>query len=194
MDVSALLIGLGLLKVDYFALIALLIAFMDFLPFFGTGTVLIPWAVIRILTGDFKMAIWLLIIWGVGQLARQLIQPKIVGDSIGVPPLPTLFLLYIGYKFGGIVGMIIAVPLGLLIYTMYQEGTFDTTKNSLLILVSGINRFRRLEKEDLSDVEEMTTRNEKLVHKIIEESQNKEENPNKEEYPNKKESKNFSEK
>lgn len=189
-----LLIGLGLLKVDYFALIALLIAFMDFLPFFGTGTVLIPWAVIRILTGDFKMAIWLLIIWGVGQLARQLIQPKIVGDSIGVPPLPTLFLLYIGYKFGGIVGMIIAVPLGLLIYTMYQEGTFDTTKNSLLILVSGINRFRRLEKEDLSDVEEMTTRNEKLVHKIIEESQNKEENPNKEEYPNKKESKNFSEK
>lgn len=90
--------------------------------------------------------------------------------------------------------MIIAVPLGLLIYTMYQEGTFDTTKNSLLILVSGINRFRRLEKEDLSDVEEMTTRNEKLVHKIIEESQNKEENPNKEEYPNKKESKNFSEK
>ncbi len=115
-----LLIGLGLLKVDYFALIALLIAFLDFLPFFGTGTVLIPWAVIRVLTGDFKMAVWLLIIWGVGQLARQLIQPKIVGDSMGVPPLPTLFLLYIGYKFGGIVGMIIAVPLGLLLYTMYQ--------------------------------------------------------------------------
>lgn len=171
-----LLIGMGLLKVNYFALIALLIAFMDFLPFFGTGTVLIPWAVIRVLTGDFKMAIWLLIIWGVGQLARQLIQPKIVGDSIGVPPLPTLFLLYIGYKFGGIVGMIIAVPLGLLLYTMYQEGTFDTTKNSLLILVSGINRFRRLEKEDLVDVEETTARNDERVHEIIEESQKKEEN------------------
>lgn len=177
-----LLIGLGLLKVDYFALIALLIAFMDFLPFFGTGTVLIPWAVIRILTGDFKMAVWLLIIWGVGQLARQLIQPKIVGDSIGVPPLPTLFLLYIGYKFGGIVGMIIAVPLGLLIYTMYQEGTFDTTKNSLLILVSGINGFRRLKREDLADVEEMTARNDEMIHKIMEDGQNKKEgDPNKEE-------------
>lgn len=175
-----LLIGLGLLKVDYFALIALLIAFLDFLPFFGTGTVLIPWAVIRVLTGDFKMAVWLLIIWGVGQLARQLIQPKIVGDSMGVPPLPTLFLLYIGYKFGGIVGMIIAVPLGLLLYTMYQEGTFDTTKNSLLILVSGINRFRRLKKEDLADVEEMTARNEELVHRIMEESPDKEKNLNKE--------------
>ena len=175
-----LLIGLGLLKVDYFALIALLIAFLDFLPFFGTGTVLIPWSVMRVLTGVFKMAVWLLIIWGVGQLARQLIQPKIVGDSMGVPPLPTLFLLYIGYKFGGIVGMIIAVPLGLLLYTMYQEGTFDTTKNSLLILVSGINGFRRLKKEDLADVEEMTARNEELVHRIMEESPDKEMDLNKE--------------
>ncbi|MCM1541956.1 MAG: sporulation integral membrane protein YtvI [Blautia sp.] len=161
-----LTIGLGLLKVNYFALIALLIAFMDFLPFFGTGTVLIPWAVIKVLTGDFKMAIWLLVMWGVGQLARQLIQPKIVGDSIGVPPLPTLILLYIGYKIGGIVGMILAVPLGLLIYTMYQEGAFDTTKNSLLILVSGINRFRRLKKEDLADVQAMTVKNEELMDKI----------------------------
>lgn len=163
-----LLVGMGLLKVNYFALIALVIAFMDFLPFFGTGTVLIPWAVIKILTGDFKMAVWLLIIWGVGQLARQLIQPKIVGDSIGVPPLPTLFLLYIGYKFGGIVGMIIAVPLGLLIYTMYQEGAFDTTKNSLLILVSGINGFRRLKKEDLADVQAMTAKNEELIKEMSE--------------------------
>ena len=45
----------------------------------------------QVLGGDFKMAIGLLIIWGVGQLLRQLIQPKIVGDSIGVPPLPTCF-------------------------------------------------------------------------------------------------------
>lgn len=165
-----LLIGLGLLKVNYFALIALVIAFMDFLPFLGTGTVLVPWAVIKVLAGDYKMALWLLIIWGVGQLARQLIQPKIVGDSIGVPPLPTLFLLYIGYKFGGIVGMIIAVPLGLLVYTMYQEGAFNTTKNSMLILVSGINRFRRLKKEDLADVKVMTTENEELLNGIKKET------------------------
>ena len=161
-----LLIGLGLLKVNYFVLIALVVAFMDLLPFFGTGTVLVPWALIRVLTGDYKTALWLLIIWGVGQLARQLIQPKIVGDSIGVPPIPTLFLLFTGYKFGGIVGMIIAVPIGLLVYTMYQEGVFDTTKNSVLILAAGINRFRRLKKEDLAGVEEMAARNEELSKKI----------------------------
>lgn len=155
-----LVIGLGVLRVNYFALIALGIAILDFFPFFGTGTVLIPWAVIRIFTAEYRTAIGLLIIWGGGQLARQLIQPKIVGDSMGVAPLPTLFLLYAGYRVGGVVGMILAVPLGLLVYTMYQEGAFDTTKNSVLILVAGVNRFRRLGREDMAEVEEMETRNE----------------------------------
>ena len=150
-----LVIGFAILQVDYALLIALGIAFMDFLPFFGTGTVMVPWAIVKILSADYKMAIGLLIIWGVGQLARQLIQPKIVGDSVGVPPLPTLFLLFIGYKVGSVLGMILAVPLGLILYTMYKEGAFDTTKNSVLILVAGLNRFRRLQKEDLEEVEEM---------------------------------------
>lgn len=150
-----LVIGLSVLRVNYALLIAVGIAFLDLLPFFGTGTVLVPWAIIKIFSGDYKMAIGLLIIWGGGQLARQIIQPKIVGDSIGVAPIPTLFLLYIGYKLGGVVGMIIAVPLGMLLATMYQEGVFDTTKNSIAILVSGLNHFRKLKPEDLEVVEEM---------------------------------------
>lgn len=163
-----LVIGLGVLRVNYYALIALGIAFLDFLPFLGTGTVLIPWAIIRIFTADYKVAIGLLIIWGGGQLARQLIQPKIVGDSMGVAPLPTLFLLFIGYKLGGVVGMILAVPLGLLVFSMYQEGAFDTTRNSILILVAGINRFRRLGKEDMFEVEEMKMRNEEASRVLTE--------------------------
>lgn len=147
-----LVIGLTILRVDYALLIALGIAFLDFIPFFGTGTVLVPWALIKVLSSDYSMAVGLLIIWGVGQLARQLIQPKIVGESIGVAPIPTLFLLYIGYKLGSVVGMIVAVPIGLIVYTMYEEGAFDTIRNSILILVNGLNRFRRLEPEDLTDV------------------------------------------
>ena len=161
-----LVIGLSILKVDYVLLIALVIAFLDFFPFFGTGTVMVPWAIIKILSADYKMAIGLLIIWGVGQLARQLIQPKIVGDSVGVPPIPTLFLLYIGYKLSGVIGMIAAVPIGLIIYTMYEEGAFDTTKNSILVLVAGINKFRRLEKEDLKGVEEMQEQEKKIAREL----------------------------
>lgn len=150
-----LVIGLSVLKVNYALLIALGIAVLDFLPFFGTGTVMVPWAIVKILSADYTMAIGLLIIWGVGQLARQLIQPKIVGDSVGVPPIPTLFLLFIGYKVGGVLGMILAVPLGLILYTMYEEGVFNTTRDSILILTAGLNRFRRIEPQDMAVVEEM---------------------------------------
>jgi sporulation integral membrane protein YtvI len=144
-----LVIGLTILKVNYTLLIALGIAFLDLLPFFGTGTVMVPWAIIKILTGDYKMAVGLLIIWGVGQLARQVIQPKIVGDSVGMPALPTLMLLYIGYKLAGVVGMIVAVPVGLIVSTMYQEGAFDTTKNSIRIIVDGVHDFRQLTEDDI---------------------------------------------
>ena len=144
-----------MLRVDYAFLIALGIAFLDFLPFFGTGTVMVPWAIIKILSADYPMAIGLLIIWGGGQLVRQLIQPKIVGDSVGMEPLPTLILLYIGYKIGGVLGMLVAVPVGLIAYTMYKEGAFETTQNSIRVLVAGINHFRKLGPEDLKQVEEM---------------------------------------
>ena len=75
-----LLIGLTVLKVRYGLLIALLIAFLDFLPFFGTGIVLIPWAIVNVVGGSYLRALGFLIIWGSGQLFRQLIQPKIMGD------------------------------------------------------------------------------------------------------------------
>lgn len=147
-----LVIGLTILQVDYSLLIALGIAFLDFIPVFGTGTVLMPWAVIKLLSADYQLTIGLLIIWGLSQLVRQMIQPKIVGDSMGMAPLPTLFLLYAGYKIGGVGGMIVAVPIGLIVLSLYEEGAFDTTKKSILILVNGINNFRRLRPEDLEGI------------------------------------------
>lgn len=147
-----LLIGFLVLHVGYAALIALGIAILDFLPVFGTGTVLIPWAVIKILGGNYSMALGLLIIWGVGQLARQLIQPKIVGDSVGLPALPTIILLYVGYKVGSVGGMILAVPVGIILVNMYQAGFFQTTVDSFKILIHGFNHFRRLTEEDKKDI------------------------------------------
>ena len=144
-----MLIGLAVLRVRYAGVIALGIAFLDFLPVFGSGTALIPWAIVKFLSGHYQIGIGLLIIWGVGQLVRQLIQPKMIGDSVGMAPIPTLLLLYIGFKVGSFLGMIVAVPLGLIVHTMYQEGVFDTTRNSILLLISGLNRFRRLKQEDL---------------------------------------------
>ncbi len=139
-----IVIGFVFLKIQYGFLIAFGIALLDILPIFGTGAVLIPWAILKFLSGHYSFGIGLLVIWGVGQLTRQIIQPKIVGDSIGMPPIPTLILLYVGYQLAGVGGMILSVPLGILVLTMNEAGFFDNTKNSLLFLWRGFNRFRQM--------------------------------------------------
>lgn len=140
-----LFIGLIVLGIDYAFLIAFGIAFMDFLPVFGAGTIMIPWAVVEILGGEYQKAVGLLIIWCIGQIVRQVIQPKIMGDSIGFHAIPTIFLLYIGYRVAGIIGLILVLPIGIIVINLYEEGVFDTTKKSIEILVEGFNSFRRLD-------------------------------------------------
>lgn len=151
---ALLLVGLTVLKVRYSLLIALLMAFLDFLPFFGTGIVLVPWAVVTLIGGNYLRAIGFLVIWGAGQLFRQLIQPKIMGESIGMEPIPTLFLLFIGYRIAGVGGMLIAVPLGIIVVNMNEAGFFDTPKYSIRMLVRNINNFRRLDEAAIRELED----------------------------------------
>lgn len=163
-----LVIGLLTLHVRYALLVALGIAFMDLLPVFGTGTIMIPWAIIEILGKNYTMAVGLLIIWCVGQLVRQMIQPKIVGDSIGMDAIPTLFLLYIGYKVAGVIGMILAVPIGIIVVNLYEEGVFDTTKQSIQILSAGFNRFRKIRPEDTAVITEYEREVESIYRRELE--------------------------
>lgn len=138
-----LVVGLLILRVNYALLVSFLIAFLDMLPFFGTGTVLAPWAVIKVLSNDYKMAVGLLVLYAVTQVVRQVIQPKIVGDTIGMNPLATLFFMFIGYKVSSIIGMIIAVPIGMIVINLYQAGVFDNQIRCVRELVKGINEFRK---------------------------------------------------
>lgn len=130
--------GFAVLGVHYSVLVAFLIAFLDFLPFFGTGTAMIPWALYKVLTGDYKTTVMLLVIYAVTQLVRQLLQPKLVGDSMGMNPLVTLLLLYIGYKVSSVLGMILAVPIGMVLINMCQAGAFDYILDDVRTLVEGI--------------------------------------------------------
>lgn len=141
--VSAILfVGLSLLKVEHAVVLSILIGVLDFLPFFGTGTAFVPWCFYTVLTGDYMRALFLLIIYVTTQVVRQLIQPKLVGDEVGLKPLPTLLLIYIGYKLGGFLWMILAVPLGMIIINMYQSGGFDYIFDDVKILVKGIKSLR----------------------------------------------------
>ena len=147
MFVVALILAAGLLvlQVNYGALWAVLIAVLDFLPVFGTGTVLIPWAVIKLISGEYAFAAGLVLIYILTQVVRQMIQPKIVGDTIGMPPLTTLFFLYLGYKWAGLGGMIVAVPLGMFVLNLYEFGAFNSLIDNVKVLVHDVNKFRKKE-------------------------------------------------
>ena len=147
MCVVALILAAGflVLGVRYGVLLAFLTAILDFLPIFGTGTVLFPWAVVKLFAGEYAYATGLILLYILTQVVRQIIQPKIVGESMGLPPLMTLFLLYLGFKLRGLTGMILAVPVGLVFINFYKYGAFDAMFRNFRMLMEAIQKFRREE-------------------------------------------------
>lgn len=139
-------IGLMLLKVNYAWLIGFGIAFLDMLPVFGTGTVLTPWAIVKFLSGNYGTAIGMLILYVVSLLVHQLIQPKLIGQSIGLNTFATLFFMYIGYQYSGVTGMIIAIPVGMLLINFYQAGAFDSIIWCFKEIAHDFNDFRNINK------------------------------------------------
>ena len=109
-----LLIGFLCLKLPYALTLAALIALIDILPILGVGTVLIPWAAVLLIRGEIYTGIGLLILFAVIAVVRQIIEPKIVGDSIGLPPLATLIVMYAGYHFMGFAGLFV-FPLAMIL-------------------------------------------------------------------------------
>ncbi len=138
-----MLTGLLILRVDYAILLALVISVLDFLPMLGTGTVLLPWALYCALSGSLPRAAGLLILYGVTQFTRQLIQPKMVGDSVGIDTLTTLFLIFIGYRISGIIGMIVAIPVGLILIQLYDAGAFENVIRNFKELLETVSEWRR---------------------------------------------------
>ncbi len=138
-----LAVGFLILGVKYGILLAILIAILDFLPLFGTGTALFPWAVVKLLSGEAAFAAGLILLYALTQVVRQIIQPKIVGDSMGIPPLMTLFFLYVGFKVRGLSGMILAVPVGLVGVKLFEYGAFDSFIEQVKLLIQEINKFRK---------------------------------------------------
>ena len=135
--------GFFVLGVGYAPLWAFLISLLDFLPVFGTGTVLIPWGIIVVLDGEYAFAAGLLLLYVLTQVTRQAVQPKLVGDSMGLNPFLTLLFLYLGFKAGGIAGMILAVPVGLFFLNLYHFGAFKGMTDSAAALIQEIQAFRK---------------------------------------------------
>ena len=100
-------VGLLVLRVRYPLLAALAITVVDALPVFGTGTILIPWALVLFLRGQTKTGVGLVVLYGAAALSRQALEPRLVGKQVGLNPVLTLLALYTGYRLLGVGGMIV---------------------------------------------------------------------------------------
>lgn len=103
---TELFIGFLIIRIDNSFILAILIAIMDILPIVGVGTALIPWLILEFIFGNFLRAIGLLILYIVITIIRNIIEPKLVGTNLGLPPLLTLVGMIVGLRLFGLVGMI----------------------------------------------------------------------------------------
>ena len=97
-------------------------ALVDALPVFGTGTVLLPWAVLALLGGDVRMSVGLLVLYSVISLVRSLLEPRLVGARVGLPPLAALVCMYVGFQALGVLGMLLAPLAAVLARQLWDSG------------------------------------------------------------------------
>lgn len=114
------ILGLSLLHNSYAFLIGFGIAFMDALPVLGSFLVLIPWAIVSLVSGNVYDAAILVTIYLICQIIREILEPKLLGNRIGIRPLFTLIAIYVGVKLFSFAGFILG-PVGLIvIQTIYE--------------------------------------------------------------------------
>lgn len=123
-----LLIAFAVIGIKSPFILALVLAIVDMLPVLGTGTVLIPWALCSLLLSNYRLAVGLIITYGICLVVRQILEPKIVSGQIGIHPLLTLMALYIGLQMMGIFGMLIGVIVLILVINLHHSGAIKLWK------------------------------------------------------------------
>ena len=113
--------GLFLLQLPNAFWIGIAIGICDALPFLGTGTVFVPWALIDLLLGNYKNAVGFLVIYIICSFVRQILEPRMVGQNLGVPPLAVLMSIYIGISVYGGSGVLLGPVSGLIIYHILKS-------------------------------------------------------------------------
>lgn len=133
----------GVMHVKYASLLALLTAFLDFLPFLGTGIIITPWAIYCAITGEYINVIILAVTYVICLLAHRLLEPKLVGDSVGMSPFATLISMFIGYRLIGMLGLILGIPVGMVVMAFKEKGMFESYVRGVKILAKDIDEYRK---------------------------------------------------
>lgn len=138
-----LLAGFFLIHQPYALLLALALAVLDFIPILGSGTVMVPWAVVDMILGQYGEAAALMAVWGVIALFRQFAEPKILGDQTGLSPILSLVGIYVGMQAGGVLGMVVGPLLLLVCINLAKLGIFRPVLDDLALAARDINAILR---------------------------------------------------
>lgn len=118
---AELSLGLSIIRIPNVATLAFLIALMDILPALGTGTVLIPWGIVSLFSGSIHRGIYLLILYGIIMVIRNVVEPRLIGKQIQLHPVLTLAGMITGLHFFGFMGLF-GVPLTLaFLHQLHQK-------------------------------------------------------------------------
>ena len=143
MLIVVLYLGLSLFGIRYSLLLAIVIGFLDLMPLLGIGTVLIPWCIGALLLDEMLLALELLILYVICVVIREVAEPKMFGKRIGIGTFATFFLLYIGLRVAGLIGLVLAMPLGIIIINLYKAGAFSKIFANTKYLYNEICIFRK---------------------------------------------------
>ena len=121
-------IGFLILGIPNPILFGLLVAIVDVMPILGTGAILIPWAIIALIIGNAKLGIGMLLLYIIITAVRQTLEPKIVGQQIGLHPLVTLILMYVGAQLMGILGLMMLPIIATILVKMNNDGSIHLFK------------------------------------------------------------------
>lgn len=131
---TEMLLGLSFLKLihvydsGYIFAIAFITAVVDIIPVLGTGTILIPWALWSLFTGDVGLGIGLLVVYAIISVIRQVIEPKLVASQLGLPPFVTIMAMYIGSQLFGFIGLFLLPITIMLLKVLNDEGVIHIFK------------------------------------------------------------------
>ena len=135
--------GFFLMGQPYGLLLALGLSVLDFVPIIGSGTVMVPWAVVDMILGQYGEAAALMAVWGVIALFRQFAEPKILGDQTGLSPILSLVGIYVGMQAGGVLGMVVGPLLLLVCINLAKLGIFRPVLDDLALAARDINAILR---------------------------------------------------
>lgn len=127
-------VGLNILKLvgiynsGYIFVISAITAIVDIVPVLGTGTIMIPWALYSLITGNFSLAVGLIVIYAIILVIRQVIEPKLVATRLGLPPVLTIAAMYLGTQLFGFIGIFLLPIILIMLKRLNDEGVIHLWK------------------------------------------------------------------